>query len=205
MTPPPQSPNVVRRLVVAVLVGLVATGTSYLATFYFLRGAFLTHSPAWTTRTELRGLAAAIEAHKEQKGNYPARLADIDGMKEWFKHDTGGQLHDRWEHPIQYSVTDAGFTLFSFGQDGQPGGEGDDADIHHDQPLELPSLHRFTFELPTQPLRWVSVLTGIGAAVIVGSAARSGWGGLLARAIATTIGAALIAFILSVIHIPSGH
>jgi len=116
-----------------------------------------------------------------------------------------GHLVDRWDHPYQYSATEDGFTLLSLGRDGQPGGEGDDADVYHDRPLELPSFHRFTFEMPSGPIRWSCVLTGIGAAVIVGYSRREGTLGLLVRAVVTTIGAIFIAFIISVIHVPSGH
>lgn len=150
-------------------------------------------------------LVVEIEAHKEQKGHYPARLTDIEGLKGVLKHHNEGQLVDPWGHLYQYSVTEDSFTLFSFGQDDQPGGEGDNADVYHDRPLELPTLHGFTFELPTEPIRWACVLTGVGAAVIAGYPTREGVLGLLIRAVVTTIGAILVAFLISIIHIPSGH
>ncbi|MCU0705339.1 MAG: type II secretion system protein GspG [Fimbriiglobus sp.] len=204
MTTPAPGSGLARRLLAVVVVGVVVAGVSYLTAFYFLRGSFVYMSGRWMTHTNLQLLARSVVEERELTGRYPTALTDIDGIKGAFKHDDAGQPIDYWKNPIQYAATADGFTLFSFGADGQPGGEGDNEDVFHDHPLTLPSLYRFTFELPTLPLRWVSLLTGLGAAVIV-FRTQTGGRALIFQAVVTTLGALFIAFMLSVVHIPSGH
>lgn len=201
MSQPASTRHGARRLIVSLAVGVLVAVASYLLAYFFLRGLYQSSTEVGSARGYLRSLAATVEEFKEKEGHYPATLSE---MQVPLREDAAGRPVDYWQHPLQYSATADGFTLFSLGRDGEPGGEGVDADIHHDRPLEPPSLRRFTFELPTSPLRWTCVLTGLGAAVIV-FRSRGGWGELLARAGATTIGALAVAFILSVLHIPSGH
>lgn len=205
MSQPATPPNSVRRLLVAVIVGVVVAVVSYLGAFSFLRVMFLSYRDEWMVHRDLKQLAATLEAHKERTGHYPTHLTDVEELEDALRHDDEGWLVDRWGHPYQYSTTADGFTLFSLGRDGQPGGEGDDADVYHDRPLVPPSFSGFMFDMPTGPILWACVLTGIAAAVVVGRPSSGGWGELLGRAAATAAGAILVAFIISVVHVPSGH
>ncbi|HET6396415.1 MAG TPA: type II secretion system major pseudopilin GspG [Pseudoxanthomonas sp.] len=96
-----------------------------------------------TAETQVRMLRGALETMRLDLGRFPtqdeglqlltARPADQALAQRWqgpYLED--GVPMDPWGNPYQYSPQPAGnhsFTLYSFGADGQPGGEGNDADV----------------------------------------------------------------------------
>ena len=104
------------------------------------------HSEALhTVVTDLTRLQAALEEHYEDVAAYPDNESGLDGLLAPGKHllrgaqyRSGGYLDaiplDPWGRPYIYAGPDfAGArqppTLMTLGADGQPGGEGDAADI----------------------------------------------------------------------------
>ena len=96
-----------------------------------------------TAETQVRMLRGALETMRLDIGRFPseqeglALLVESSGNPEVAQRWRGPYLEegvprDPWGNPYQYSPQPAGthaFALYSHGADGQPGGEGNDADI----------------------------------------------------------------------------
>lgn len=96
-----------------------------------------------TAGTQVKMLGGALQTMRldisrwpnEQEGlllltNKPADMSATNGWAGPYLNDAVPM--DPWGHPYQYSPNPSGtqpYTLYSFGADGKPGGEGQDADI----------------------------------------------------------------------------
>jgi general secretion pathway protein G len=96
-----------------------------------------------TARSQLEMLATALDAYRLDTGRYPTSaqglaaletIPSIDPPSTW----RGPYLRralpaDPWGNPYVYlapgEVNPTGYDLLSYGADGRPGGEGEDADI----------------------------------------------------------------------------
>jgi len=91
-------------------------------------------------KADLSNIMNALKMYKLDNGRYPSQDQGLQALVS--KPTTGsvpgnwkGYLDklkdDPWQHPYQYANpgTHGELDVFSFGADGQPGGEGDDADI----------------------------------------------------------------------------
>lgn len=88
-----------------------------------------------TAAAQIANLASALDSYRIDVGRYPESL---DGLRE---NDTGRDAWagpymrelppDPWGNDYHYEVKEREFVLLSYGADGAPGGEGDDADITH--------------------------------------------------------------------------
>lgn len=120
-------------LVVLVVLGLLA---GIVAPKYFSQ---LGHSEVKVAKTQIEGLGKALDIYRLEVGHYPSTeqgllaltIAPSDEPK-W----QGPYLHksvpqDPWGHDYVYrSPGENGeFDLISMGKDGQPGGDGDNAEI----------------------------------------------------------------------------
>ena len=83
---------------------------------------------------EISTLSAALDMYRLDVGEYPDSLEGLmnndSGRASW----NGPYLRrevptDPWDNEYVYQLDGREFTLFSYGADGQRGGEGDDADI----------------------------------------------------------------------------
>lgn len=204
--------DVILRSLAAAVVGSVIAGTSYLCAYSSLRnhpnyGYLEEH-----TRHELDALQKAVEKHRQTTGRLPANLADLEEAKgeRRFRVDDAGRVVDIWGHPYLYSAEGESFTLYSYGPDGRPGGEGRDADIYPaslGRPPESPTLRQFTFDLPTAGVQLTCVLAGVCAGLIclLPPSRKRPRVEFLARVGATAIGTVLTAVVISYLHVPTGH
>ena len=88
-------------------------------------------------KVQIEQLHSAIDLYRLETGRYPGELKDLvenpGDNKRWKGPYVRkkSQLEDPWHNAIQYQRPgDHGaFDLYSFGADGQQGGEGNDADI----------------------------------------------------------------------------
>ena len=86
---------------------------------------------------QLEKIANAVELYRLETGRYPEELSDLvrrpDGVQRWNGPYVRklSQLQDPWGNDliIQRPGENAPFDIISYGADGQPGGEDDDADI----------------------------------------------------------------------------
>ena len=99
---------------------------------------------SYTTVITLKGVAAALDQYKLDNGKYPsmqeggldALVNKPESAKNWLPggYVKGGYPKDSWDNDIQYVAPGSDgrpFDLYSFGADGQQGGEESDADIQY--------------------------------------------------------------------------
>jgi general secretion pathway protein G len=123
-------------LVVIVIIGLLA---AYVGPRYF---AQLGKSERSTTKAQIEGLGKALDAYRIDTGRYPSTEQGLAALMirpadeaKW----NGPYLQkpvppDPWGQAYQYrspGQAGADFDLISFGKDGQPGGEGEGADVSY--------------------------------------------------------------------------
>ncbi len=120
-------------LVVIVIIGLLA---AYVGPRYFSQ---LGKSERGTAKAQIEGLGKALDAYRLDTGRYPTTEQGLNALyvrptdePKW----NGPYLQkavpmDPWGQPYVYRSPGTGgdFDLSSNGRDGQPGGEGDGADI----------------------------------------------------------------------------
>lgn len=95
-------------------------------------------------RSQIEMLGLALETYRLDNHQYPATAQGLDALVERPDVGTpptnwrGPYLRravplDPWGHPYEYSspaaLSGGGFDLYTLGRDGEPGGEGEDADI----------------------------------------------------------------------------
>ncbi|WP_175649759.1 type II secretion system major pseudopilin GspG [Pseudomonas sp. Marseille-P9899] len=120
-------------LVVLVVLGLLA---GIVAPRYFSQ---LGRSEAKVARAQIEGLAKALDLYRLEVGRYPSSEQGLQALvtapsdeSRW----TGPYLQkkvpdDPWGHPYiyRYPGENNEYDLFSLGKDGQPGGDGENAEI----------------------------------------------------------------------------
>jgi general secretion pathway protein G len=96
-----------------------------------------------TAKSQIEMIASALDAYRLDTGAYPTTAQGLQALQEIPSVDPptnwrGPYLRkavplDPWGRPYVYlspgEVNPTGFDLFSYGADGQPGGEGENADI----------------------------------------------------------------------------
>jgi general secretion pathway protein G len=94
---------------------------------------------ATAARSDIQSIMNALKMYKLDNGRYPTQEQGLDALAarptvgsagNW-KQELEKLPSDPWQHPYQYANpgTHGEIDVFSYGADGQPGGEGDDADI----------------------------------------------------------------------------
>ena len=94
-------------------------------------------------KSDLRQLGNALEMYKLDNNHYPSTEQGLDalarrpsGFPEPRNWQQGGYVRslptDPWGNSYQYMSTGASFELFSYGADGQEGGEGFAAEIRYE-------------------------------------------------------------------------
>lgn len=120
-------------LVVIVIIGLLA---GYVAPRYFAQEG---KSKIQITRAQIDAFEKALDQYRLDTGRYPTTeqgLAALNTRPSDEPRWDGPYLrktvpNDPWDKPYQYRHPGEKweYDLFSLGKDGQPGGEGEDADI----------------------------------------------------------------------------
>lgn len=120
-------------LVVMVIIGLLA---GYVGPRYF---AQVGKSEVKTARAQIDALEKALDQYRLDVGRYPTSEESLDALTTRPGNEPKWQgpylkkkaPPDPWGNPYGYkSPGDHGeYDLFSYGRDGRPGGEGDNADL----------------------------------------------------------------------------
>jgi general secretion pathway protein G len=122
-------------LVVIVIIGLLA---AYVGPRYFSQ---LGKSERSTTKAQIEGLGKALDAYRLDTGRYPRTEQGLNALvvkpadeSKWNGPYLQKQVPpDPWGNAYVYRSPGQGgeFDLLSHGVDGQPGGEGNDADVSY--------------------------------------------------------------------------
>ena len=124
--------TMIELLVVMVILGLLA---ALVAPNFFRQGA---KARVKTARLQIANIATALDALALDTGRYPsaqeglrALLEAPSGMDMWDGPYLKKLPKDPWNHDYLYRGPQAGhdYEIMSYGADGSPGGEGDNADI----------------------------------------------------------------------------
>jgi len=123
-------------LVVIVIIGLLA---AYVGPRYF---AQVGKSERGTAKAQIEGFSKALDTYRLDTGHYPTTEQGLNALV--VKPNDEGKWNgpylqkavppDPWGKPYVYrqpGQSGAEFDLMSYGRDGQPGGEGDDADVSY--------------------------------------------------------------------------
>jgi len=84
--------------------------------------------------SQISGVGSALAAHRLDVGQYPDSLEGLmtntTGRSTWDgPYIRNAVPNDPWGNDYYYSSTGSQYTLISYGADGSPGGEDNDADI----------------------------------------------------------------------------
>ncbi len=91
-----------------------------------------------TAQVQMANLRAAVQLFYLDVGRYPSEAEGLgallhvpQGGTNWRGPylDKEGGLIDPWGRRYEMRLDVSGFTILSYGRDGQPGGEGEDADL----------------------------------------------------------------------------
>jgi len=121
-------------MVVIVIIGVLA---ALVATNVLPR---IGQAKVTAAQTDITSISNALKIYKLDNGRYPSTDQGLDAL---VNRPTTGTVpsnwksyleklpNDPWQHPYQYANpgVHGEIDVFSYGADGQPGGEGDDADI----------------------------------------------------------------------------
>ncbi len=94
-------------------------------------GAFGEGSIA-AAKTEIKSLADAVIMFKLENGKFPPDLETLINNPKRSYLDKSEVPADPWGNKYVYQVEGATFRIISYGADGTPGGEGENADIAND-------------------------------------------------------------------------
>ena len=83
-------------------------------------------APRVATAERLEKLAFEVKEFRATTGELPGSKDGVESIA-----SDAELLVDEWGNPIRYLRVAGGYWLLSWGADGAPGGEGDDADVVH--------------------------------------------------------------------------
>jgi general secretion pathway protein G len=199
------------RVLIAIGVGLVVCGISLFVAWQNARDADAFTEQA-LTRHLLRQFSQTITQYQRVFHAAPRSMEELLAMTNGFQ---GSPLMiDGWERPFLFSSDGTNCLITSYGRDGRPGGIGLDSDLTSRSWRTKVSLATFLQFLQAQSTRKMTascILCG-GLAFLLSlftiKTSELKGSGLIIVATklgATIIGAVIVASIISVFHIPSGH
>jgi hypothetical protein len=218
------------RLIVSLAAGLLVLWIATAVSFQQYRASAEYLFQRYTLRY-LLNTEDAVETYRREHHALPKTLGDLSPISGVARDASRGPV-DRWFHPLHYQIEGDRYQIVSYGRDGKPGGIGLDFDLSGDQVTKdrrnstiifrLPPQSRATFWqfLTANGLQWggsggmmalTDVLTGLVAFVlafqVLGRAARDPRGSVsIALELIVGLGATLVlGFIITLVHVPSGH
>jgi len=170
----------------------------------------------WFTQRSIEDINRAIPAYQQLTNSLPQKLDDLHVLQQtyWLRFDKNQRLVDGWDRPFAYSTDGTNYTVTSFGRDGKPGGIGLDCDITSADPYSrdaVPSFSQFLADCPTHGIVNTCIVTGMLTFALCWFLAKPPQLSreklllLAVKILVTIVGSIIVATILSVFHIPTGH
>jgi general secretion pathway protein G len=116
-------------MVVLVILGLIASAVAVNVV------GRLEEAKIRQAQNDVRQIADQVDAFKAMRGRYPSTEEGLGVLitEKFLKPNKQGKLLDPWEQEYVYlypgQVHTDSFDVKTYGADGQPGGEGEDADV----------------------------------------------------------------------------
>jgi general secretion pathway protein G len=126
----PRGMTLIEIMVVLVIIGLIASAVAVNVV------GRLGEAKVKQAETDVRNIASqGVDAFKVMRGRYPTTEEGLNVLiqEKFVKPNKEGKLKDPWNREYIYlypgQAHPDGFDVKSYGADGQPGGEGENADI----------------------------------------------------------------------------
>ena len=208
-------PNLLR-LAISMTSGMAVALIALLVAWHTIAPLPNVRHAQWFTQEILSELSRAIPEYQQHTHALPQTLNDLRILKQTYflPFRKERELLDGWKRPFTYTVTETNYTVTSLGRDGNPGGVGLDCDLTLIDPkpmAAIPTLAQFLFDCPTLGIVLTCIFSGFLTFILCWFLAkprqwtRQSVVALSAKLLATLIGAILMALLLAVLHIPSGH
>jgi len=116
-------------MVVVIIIGLIGTAVAVNVI------GQLNEAKVRTARTDLAKIADALDQYKMMRNNYPSTEEGLDVLirEKFLKANKDGKIKDPWNKEYIYlypgQVHADAFDVKSYGEDGVPGGDGNNADL----------------------------------------------------------------------------
>jgi general secretion pathway protein G len=203
------------RLLIAGIIGLAVAGLSIQVAFRNITNSPKANSHQMVTEWQLRQAGLRVAEYQKRFNAFPDSFSDLLVLtNERLRWVLGSRPVDGWGRETLLVREGTNCLVVSYGRDGKPGGRGLDCDLTSERlhPEEAkPTFAQFWSEPPTPTLiPYCFVCGGLGL-ILTFSMIRTvpstlaGWLVLSLKVGATVFGALMIASVMSVLHIPSGH
>lgn len=208
--------KILPRILTAFVAGVAVAATAQLCAWLQLRDATQFRAPIHNEQPVLRHLQSFIDGYQQEHSELPSHFADALQDDDGFHPVESDRVADYSGAIYLYRRTNGGYELVSLGADGRLGGIGLDADLHNDGHYSASprmTLRQFSTGAATSSVRFFAVLAGVVAClaclkfnfVELGRDQPAPRLVLLGEVVVTAVMAAVAAFFMSAIHIPSGH
>jgi general secretion pathway protein G len=201
------------RFLIAGCVWLIVSGISLETGWRNAQG-----SMAWAeqreTQLELKSLDGVITTYRQQFGSDPTNFEQMQSATNFFPWMEDHKFVDLWGHPLVFSIEGTNTIIISYGRDGKPGGVGVDCDLttKNPKPKEaIPTLGQFWENERLHGMILTALACGALAALLSFVTVRVPNftpRGLMVAGLslsATFVGAVIVAGIITILHIPTGH
>lgn len=205
-----QDSSLKTRLILSVFFAITITGCCLYLTWK-TAGSYVSFPLRYTVGI-LEKTDQAIVAYRQKKGHLPSSLTDLENVSNMWRVEGG--IGDAWKHPLVYSVQGNQYRLMSYGRDGKPGGIGLDEDISSVAPKQIAGKLPFLqviFHPSAQEMVGMSLLSGLLAFILCFKMIRPNDLNrhyrldLVFKVGVTFVATLVLAAIITVLHVPSGH
>jgi general secretion pathway protein G len=126
---PPRGMTLIEIMVVIVILGLIASAVAVNVV------GSMSKARIDTAKNDVRKISEGVDTFKVLKGRYPSTEEGLAVLikENILKANKDGTLKDPWDHEYVYlypgQVHPDAYDVKSYGADGQPGGDGENADV----------------------------------------------------------------------------
>ncbi len=211
------------RLLVSLAAGLLVLLTVTYASLAQYRD-WAARRPQERTLLAILAVREAVDQYRKDKGSPPGSLDDLAGTH-WSFGDRNGYPVDGWWRLLHYQAKGDGYRIVSYGRDGKPGGVGLDYDLSSDHlgggggpdlswvlsripPQARPTFGQFATDRESRAMALLSLLSGLAAFTlafrVLGNTRKSSLS-LVLQLLVTLVATVVLGFIITTVHLPSGH